>query len=126
MVEESWVSELQGLSLRNVRATAWSSKGKKINEILAKCSLLTLGFRAYNIKYEPGYSEELLRQEKVRLALDLKPALNEETLDRRLQRDLAYIRRQFSNSLDDLLPRKFIPLMVRLSVKLILRKQAIR
>jgi hypothetical protein len=33
-----------------------------------------------------------------------------------LQRDLAlYSRRQFSNSLDDLLPRKFIPLMVRLS-----------
>ncbi|ABI69426.1 NAD(P)/FAD-dependent oxidoreductase [Syntrophomonas wolfei] len=117
VVEESWVRELQGLSLRNVRAIAWSSKGKKINEDFGEMLFTHFGVSGPIIlSMSRDIGEELLRQEKVRLVLDLKPALNEETLDQRLQRDLAlYSRRQFRNSLDDLLPRKLIPLMVRLS-----------
>jgi predicted Rossmann fold flavoprotein len=56
------------------------------------------------------------RQETVRLCIDLKPALTEEKLDARLQRDLdIYSRRQFKNSLDRLLPKKLIPVIVALS-----------
>lgn len=117
VVEESWVGELQGLSLKNVRATAWTSKGKKVNEDFGEMLFTHFGVSGPIIlSMSRDIGEELLRQEKVRLVLDLKPAMNEEKLDQRLQRDLAlYSRRQFRNSLDDLLPRKLIPLMVRLS-----------
>jgi predicted Rossmann fold flavoprotein len=59
-----------------------------------------------------------LRQTKeaVKLAIDLKPALTLEQLEARLQRDFQrYARRHFLNSLDDLLPRKLIPVIVNLS-----------
>ena len=50
------------------------------------------------------------------MAIDLKPALNEETLDARVQRDFEkYSRKQFKNSLDDLLPQKLIPVIIKLS-----------
>jgi predicted Rossmann fold flavoprotein len=52
----------------------------------------------------------------VRLVIDLKPALDEEKLDARIQRDFEkYSRKQFKNSLDDLLPQKMIPLVIELS-----------
>ena len=48
--------------------------------------------------------------------IDLKPALSAEQLDRRVQRDFhKYAGRIFINSLSDLLPRKMIPVMVKLS-----------
>ncbi|WP_347915993.1 NAD(P)/FAD-dependent oxidoreductase, partial [Clostridium saudiense] len=46
----------------------------------------------------------------------LKPALNESELDKRLQKDfLKYQNKEFKNSLDDLLPQKMIPLIIKLS-----------
>ncbi len=50
---------------------------------------------------------------RYRLYLDLKPGLNEQQLDARLQRDFEkYHNRDFINALSDLLPRKFIGVMV--------------
>jgi predicted Rossmann fold flavoprotein len=50
------------------------------------------------------------------MVLDLKPALNMEQLDKRIQRDfLMYQNKDFANALTDLLPSKMIPAMVRLS-----------
>ena len=55
-------------------------------------------------------------RQPVKLNLDLKPALTNEQLDIRIQRDLTkYARRQFKNSLDELLPQKLIPVIVSLS-----------
>ena len=49
------------------------------------------------------------------VSLDLKPALNESELDKRLQKDfLKYQNKEFKNSLDDLLPQKMIPLIIKL------------
>ncbi|MGB4389393.1 MAG: aminoacetone oxidase family FAD-binding enzyme, partial [Caldicoprobacterales bacterium] len=51
-----------------------------------------------------------------RLSIDLKPALSEEKLDLRLLRDFEkHSRKNFSNSLDDLLPKKLIPIIISLS-----------
>ena len=48
--------------------------------------------------------------------INLKPALSYEQLDRRIQKDFEkYSRRQFKNSLDDLFPKKLIPIMILLS-----------
>jgi predicted Rossmann fold flavoprotein len=55
-------------------------------------------------------------KEPVKLYLDLKPALSEERLDERIQRDFVkYSRRELKNSLDDLLPRKIIPVIISIS-----------
>ena len=52
----------------------------------------------------------------VRLCIDLKPALSDEQLDRRLLREFDRSRnRQFKNALDSLLPAKLIPVLVALS-----------
>jgi hypothetical protein len=52
----------------------------------------------------------------IELSLDLKPALSEKQLDERVLRDFAqYSNKQFRNSLDDLLPRKLIPVIVERS-----------
>jgi predicted Rossmann fold flavoprotein len=52
----------------------------------------------------------------LKLSIDLKPALDEEKLDARLQRDFEkYSRKQFKNSLDELLPQKLIPIIILLS-----------
>jgi predicted Rossmann fold flavoprotein len=46
----------------------------------------------------------------------LKPGLSEETLDKRISRDfLKYQNRDFSNSLNDLLPSKMIPVVIEMS-----------
>ena len=46
--------------------------------------------------------------------LDLKPALDEKTLDERLLRDFEkYANRDFSHALDDLLPRSMIPVVIK-------------
>ena len=57
-----------------------------------------------------------MRRGKYEVQIDLKPALEEKQLDARLQRDfLQNANRVFVNSLDALLPRKLIPVIVRLS-----------
>ncbi len=117
VAEEGWVAELQGLSLRNVRAVAWNGKGKKINEDFGEMLFTHFGVSGPIIlSMSRDIGEELSRQGPVKLVIDLKPALDEEKLDKRLQRDFAInSRRQFRNSLDDLLPRKLIPIIIRLS-----------
>jgi len=52
----------------------------------------------------------------VKLILDLKPALDFQTVDKRLQDDfLKYGKKAFKNCLDDLLPQKMIPIIVEMS-----------
>jgi predicted flavoprotein YhiN len=60
--------------------------------------------------------KEIQAQKKISLRLNLKPALSEEQLDQRLQRDfIKFNNKQFRNSLNDLIPKSMIPVMVRLS-----------
>ena len=50
------------------------------------------------------------------LIIDLKPAISEGELDKRIQKDFhKYINKDFKNSLDDLLPKKLIPVIIKLS-----------
>lgn len=51
-----------------------------------------------------------------KISIDLKPALDEETLDKRIQRDFSqFSNKDFVNSLNKLLPKKLIPVIVLLS-----------
>ena len=54
--------------------------------------------------------------ETYKVIVDLKPALDEEMLDKRIQKDFKkYTNKKFENSLDDLLPKKLIPYIIDLS-----------
>lgn len=118
IAEEAWVRELQGLSLKNVRATAWDEGGRKINEEFGEMLFTHFGLSGPIIlTMSRDIGTHLYNKEgPVHIQIDLKPALDEEKMDERLQRDFSkYSRRQFNNGLDDLLPHKLIPVMVALS-----------
>ena len=57
--------------------------------------------------------DELLKNKKIILKIDFKPALSEEKLDARILRDFnEFKNKQFKNSLDKLLPQKLIPIII--------------
>jgi len=118
VAKEEWVKQLQGLSLKNVEAIAYRLDGTRINQEFGEMLFTHYGVSGPIILSMSRDIGEVLyfRQETVRLCIDLKPALSEDKLDERLQRDLeTYSRRQFKNSLDRLLPKKLIPVIVELS-----------
>lgn len=114
---EKWVKEVQGLSLRNVRVSAFQESGKKIHEEFGEMLFTHFGVSGpiiLTISRDVG--DYLLQGQKVKLFIDLKPGLSEEKLNERLCRDLAKnSRRQFKNSLNELLPKKIIRPLVELS-----------
>ena len=60
--------------------------------------------------------DELLKNKKIVLSIDFKPALSEEKLDERILRDFTEFKnKQFKNSLDKLLPQKLIPIIIEKS-----------
>ena len=118
LAREEWVKELQGLSLKNTRAISYDAEGKKINEDCGELLFTHFGLSGPIILSMSRDIAEYLyvKKKSVRIELDLKPALSEDKLDERLQRDLAkYSRKIFKNALDDLLPGKMIAVVVRLS-----------
>lgn len=118
VTRERWVKELQGLSLKNVRAVSYDARDKRINEEFGELLFTHFGVSGPIILTMSSDIARYLHTQKqeVRISIDLKPALSEEQLDKRLQRDfLNYSRRHFKNSLDDLLPRKLIPVIIDLS-----------
>lgn len=115
ITKKEWVKDLQGLSLKNVSITLVDNKGKKIYSDFGEMLFTHFGVSGPIIL---SASRHILDYDYkgVKLIIDLKPALAEEKLDERIQRDfLKFSRKQFKNSLDELLPQKLIPVIVRLS-----------
>lgn len=116
---DSWISELAGLSLRNVGIELYNPKGKKLASEFGEMLFTHFGVSGPCIL---SISDTAARywlkkpEEQLRLQIDLKPALTREQLDQRLLRDFEkYSRKIFANSLGDLLPKSLIPVVVRLS-----------
>jgi len=113
---ENWVKELQGLSLRNVEATLWYG-GKKQKTEFGEMLFTHFGVSGPIILTLSRWAgEALAHSEKVELKINLKPALTPEQLDLRLQRDFQkFANKQFKNSLDEILPKSLIPVIMDLS-----------
>ncbi|MCX7749791.1 MAG: NAD(P)/FAD-dependent oxidoreductase [Clostridia bacterium] len=112
---EEWVKELQGLSLKNVSIKLLNLNNKKIYDDFGEMLFTHFGVSGPLIL---SASRHILDYDykNVKLSIDLKPALNEEKLYERLQRDFEkYSRKQLKNALDDLLPQKMIPVIIELS-----------
>lgn len=115
-VEEDWIGELQGLSLKNVTAAVMVD-GKKQAAEFGEMLFTHYGLSGPIILSLSRTASEALRGGKpVTIEINLKPALDEATLDRRLQRDFAkFSRKQMKNALDELIPAKLINVMIDLS-----------
>lgn len=113
-IKEGWVKDLQGLSLKNVAVQVVIKnkvRAEKFGEMLfthfGVSGPVILELSSYLNKYQ-GLPATL--------KIDLKPALANEQLEQRLQRDFAkYSGKQLKNSLADLLPQKLIPVILTLS-----------
>jgi predicted Rossmann fold flavoprotein len=115
ITKEEWIKELQGLSLKNVSVSFKNKNGKEIYNDFGEMIFTHFGVSGPIIL---SASRHLLAYDfkNIKLSIDLKPALSEEKLDERIQRDFdKYSRKQFKNSLDDLLPQKLIPVIIKLS-----------
>ena len=104
-----------GLSLKNIAISIKNSKGKELYKDFGEMLFTHFGVSGPVIL---SASRHLLGKfdEGLKLYIDLKPALDEKTLDSRILKDFEkYINKDFSNALGDLLPQKLIPVVIRLS-----------
>ena len=114
-IKENWPKTAQGLSLKNVELTVFQN-GKKKDSRFGEMLFTHFGISGPIVLDLSGKVGELLEKGEVKLSLDLKPVLDFQTLDRRLQSDFSkYSRKLFKNSLSDLLPQKMIPVIIELS-----------
>lgn len=110
--EETFVSALSGLSLRNISLKLKSEKGKVLYEDFGEMMFTHFGITGPLVISASSH----LKGENCTVHLDLKPALDEKQLDERLLRDFQkFCNKAFRNSLDELLPKSLIPIMVELS-----------
>ena len=113
--KESFVKELQGLSLKNVAVTLKSGK-KKLYEGFGEMLFTHFGVSGPLILTASTKVKESQYADGVVLSIDLKPAMSEKELDDRVLRDFGEnTNKQFTNSLSNLLPAKLIPVIVELS-----------
>ncbi len=111
-IKEGWVKELQGLSLKNVSIQICHGR-KKIYEDFGEMLFTHFGVSGPMILSASGSIRPKEFEDELSLFLDLKPALSEEQLDKRLLRDFAAeSNRQYKNALHKLFPSKLIPVMV--------------
>lgn len=121
--EQNMCKELQGLSLRNINIQFKNKENNKViyddfGEMLfthfGVSGPTILSSSAHLVRYKN--IDELLKNKKIVLNIDFKPALSEEKLDQRILRDFdEFKNKQFKNSLDKLLPQKLIPVIIEKS-----------
>ena len=113
--DESWIKDLEGLTLKNVGLAAFVN-GKKIYSDTGEMLFTSRGVSGPLALTASRYISEFLDSEPVVLSIDLKPALDEKTLDARLMREFAALsNRDFINSLAGLFPCRLIPVVASLS-----------
>lgn len=112
-VKEPWIKELQGLSLKNVQLTILDSKNKSLFKEFGEMLFTHFGISGPIVL---SGSRVVTEGKSLKAVINLKPALSQEELDKRIQKDFAkYINKDFKNSLDDLLPKKLIDIIIRFS-----------
>ena len=114
-VQEKFVSDLEKLSLRNIAISVYNSKNKKVYDDFGELEFTKYGLDGPTIKSASCRMKDTTK-ENYKIVVDLKPALDEEKLDKRVQKDFQkYTNKKFEKALDDLLPKKLIPTIIELS-----------
>src|SRR5699024_1213775 len=113
--KESFVKDLQGLSLKNTAITILDG-AKVLYEDFGEMLFTHYGVSGPMILSASSFVGKMLEERPLRLRIDLKPALSFEQLDARLLRDFEENKnKQFKNALARLLPAKMIPVAVEQS-----------
>ena len=121
--EKRYCKEMQGLSLRNIEIklidtqkdkTIYKDFGEMMFTHFGVTGPVIISSSAHLVRYKN--INQLMKDKKIKLNIDLKPALSIEKLDDRILRDFAEFKnKEFKNSLDKLLPQKMIPVIIELS-----------
>lgn len=113
-INEDFTKELQGLSLKNIEISA-ITKNKTIYKEFGEMIFTHYGISGPIVLSMSNFLHKYINQE-INIFIDFKPALSHEKLDARILRDFdKYNNKQFKNGLNDLLPKKIITLIIRLS-----------
>lgn len=103
---------LQGLSLKNVIASIYNGK-KKLYSGFGEMLFTHFGVSGPLILSASSLVSKLLPQTQLRLVIDLKPALSEEQLHKRILREFEEGKnKQFKNVVSALLPTKLVPVII--------------
>ena len=113
---EGFCMDLQGLSLRNVEITVMDMDSyKEVYKDFGEMLFTHFGVSGPLILSASAHMKNI-RERKYEIHIDLKPALSYEQLDKRIQRDfLENANKNFINALDALLPKKIVPIIVKLT-----------
>ncbi len=110
-VKEKDVLSLQGLSLKNIELNVIDAKSeKRVFQEMGEMLFTHFGVSGPLVL---SASSHLKEGQQYRLSIDMKPALTAEQLEKRLLRDFEkYQNKDFKNSLNELLPKKMIPVVI--------------
>ena len=114
-IREEWGKALQGLSLKNTAITIYD-KDKKLYSDFGEMLFTHFGVSGPMILSASGNIKADKFKNPLKLIIDLKPAMSEEQLDKRILRDFDENKnKQFRNSINKLLPSKLVPIIIELS-----------
>ncbi len=114
---EGFCSDLMGLSLRNVSIKVFDtfSGNKEIYSDFGEMLFTHFGVSGPMILSASSHMRKM-EKGRYKISIDLKPALTAEQLDSRILRDFSEnINRNYINALNSLLPKKLVPVIVKLS-----------
>lgn len=113
VTEEGWTAELMGLTLKNVGIGIFDEKGRKIFTDFGEMIFTHFGISGPIVLSASAHIKNIGR---VFVKIDLKPALTAEMLDKRILRDFEkFSKKHLINSLDELLPKALIPVIIKLA-----------
>ena len=115
-IHEGFCSDLMGLSLRNTAIKVVDTEsGKTIYTDFGEMLFTHFGVSGPMILSASAHMRNM-KSGKYKIFIDLKPALTEEQLDARILRDFSEnTNKNFINALNSLLPKKLVPVIVKLS-----------
>ena len=114
-VKESWCKDLQGLSLKNIRISIRNEK-KTVYDDFGEMLFTHFGVSGPVILSASAAIKPEEIEKGLSLFIDLKPALDEDILDKRVLKDFEEAKnKQFKNAVSHLFPAKLIPVMIELS-----------
>ena len=115
VTHEKWVSDLMGLSLKNIEISVFNQKGKKIYTDFGEMLFTHFGISGPVVLSASAHMKNI-EKENYKISIDLKPALDSEKLDKRICRDFEEFKnKHLINALDELLPKALIPVIIKLS-----------
>lgn len=115
VTEEKWCRDVMGLSLKNVEVKAFDNRKKKIYSGFGEMLFTHFGASGPLILSLSSHIKRNCENE-CQIKIDLKPALSLEQLDARIIRDFDGLKKKhLINSLDALLPKAIIPIIVELA-----------